>query len=93
MNVQLMTKEQLGNCQFSVVEVLRGDWEKVYRLYSLQRAERLGKLHSSRVRISFHTQSNEIRMVKAVVNSVNDSFVLLSGGYSIPLKAVLTVEF
>ena len=40
--LQVIPKEQLGNFHFSNTEVLRGDWEKVYRLFSLRRAERLG---------------------------------------------------
>ena len=93
MNAAIIQKEQLSICQFTSSEVLRGDWEKVYRVFSLQRAERVGKIHGSRVRISFRLIGNELRMVKAVVNSVNDQFVFLAGGFSIPLRAILGVEF
>lgn len=93
MNLELIQKEQLGFCRFSPGEVLSGDWEKVYRLYSLQRAERLGKKHSSRVRLSFRTLAGETRMVKALVTGFDDQFVHLSGGYTIPLRAVFGIEF
>jgi hypothetical protein len=93
MNTQLIPKEQLGICQFTSMEVLRGDWEKVYRVYALQRAERIGKRSAGRVRLTFRTMANETRMVKAVVTSVSDQYVFLAGGYTIPLQAILIVEF
>lgn len=93
MNAQLITREQLSLCQFTSVEVLRGDWEKVYRVYALQRAERMGKRSGAKVRISFRTLNNETRMVKAAVVSLSDTRVFLADGYSIPLKAVLMIEF
>ncbi len=93
MTAQIIQKEQLSLCHFTASDVLRGDWEKMYRVFSLQRAERVGKHHGNRVRISFRLSGNEMRMVKAVVSSVNDQFVFLAGGYSIPLQAILGVEF
>lgn len=93
MQAQLIPNEQLNLCKFTSSDVLHGDWEKVYRNYSLQRAVMLGKRNAARVRISFRTMSNEVRMVKSVVSSLSDQFVFLNGGYTIPVAAILMVEF
>jgi hypothetical protein len=90
---QIIQKEQLGLYRFSSTEVLRGDWEKVYRLFSLRRAERLGNNYKEKVRITFRTFSNEIKAVDTTVWSATDEYVSIKGGMSIPVKAILSVEF
>ena len=90
---QIIPKEQLAVYSFSSTEVLRGDWEKVYRLYSLRRAERLGNNFKGKVRITFRTFSNEVKSVDATVWSASDDYVSVKGGMSIPVRAILSVEF
>jgi DNA mismatch repair protein MutH len=90
---QIIPKEQLNACNFSTSEVLRGDWERVYRLCLLKKAERIGKINGNRVRITFRTANNETRTVKAVVQSVNDTMVILTGNYLIPTNAIMNIEF
>ncbi len=90
---QIIQKEQLGLYSFSSTEVLRGDWEKIYRLFSLRRAERLGNNYKGKVRITFRTFSNEIKAIDTTVWSASDEYVSIKGGMSIPVKAILSVEF
>ncbi len=90
---QIIQKEQLGLYRFSSSEVLRGDWEKIYRLFSLRRAERLGNNYKGKVRITFRTFSNEIKAIDTTVWSATDEYVSIKGGMSIPVKAILSVEF
>jgi hypothetical protein len=92
-SAQIIPKEQLGNYRFSSTEVLRGDWEKVYRLFSLRRAERLGNNFKGKVRIVFRTFSNEIKAVDATVWSATDEYVSVKGGMAIPVRAIMSVEF
>jgi hypothetical protein len=92
-SAQIIPKEQLTQFRFSSSEVLRGDWEKVYRLFSLRRAERLGNNFKGKVRITFRTFSNEIKSVDATVWSTTDEYVSVKGGMSIPVRAIMSVEF
>ena len=91
--LQVIPKEQLGNFHFSNIEVLRGDWEKVYRLFSLRRAERLGNNFKGKVRITFRTSGNETKSVDTTVWSTTEDYVSLKGGMSIPVRSIVSVEF
>ena len=86
-------KEQLGLFKFSSSEVLKGEWEKVYRKFSLQRAERLGNSFKGKVKIIFRTHDNETRVVDTTIWSANDDHISLKGGQSIPVRAILGIEF
>lgn len=92
-SAQIIQKEQLGQYRFSATEVLRGDWEKVYRLFSLRRAERLGNNFKGKVKITFRTFTNEIKTIDTTVWSATDEFVSVKGGMSIPVRAIMSVEF
>jgi len=86
-------KEQLGLFKFSASEVLKGEWEKVYRRFSLQRAERLGNAFKGKVRIIFRTNDNETKIVDTTIWATSDDHISLKGGQSIPVRAILGVEF
>lgn len=89
----LIQKEQLGMFRFSPSEVLKGEWEKVYRRFSLQRAERLGNAFKGKVRIIFRTHDNETKIVDTTVWAATEEYVSVKGGMSIPVKAILGIEF
>jgi hypothetical protein len=89
----VIAKEQLNVFKFSNSEVLSGDWEKVYRLFSLRKAERLGNAFKGKVKIFFKTQDNETRVVDTTVWSTTEDHVSLKGGQSIPVRSILGVEF
>jgi hypothetical protein len=86
-------KEHLGMFKFSPSEVLKGDWEKVYRSFSLQRAEKLGNSFKGKVKIFFRTHDNETKVVNTTVWAATDDYVSIKGGMSIPVKAILGIEF
>lgn len=89
----LIQKEQLGLFRYSPSEVLLGEWEKVYRQFSLQRAERLGNSFKGKVKIFFRTSENETKVVDTTVWAATDEYVSLKGGMSIPVWAILGIEF
>jgi len=92
-NNHVIQKEQLGLFKFSPSEVLKGEWEKVYRRFTLQRAERLGNSFKGKVKIFFRTHDNETKMVDTTIWSATDDYVSVKGGMSIPVKAILGIEF
>jgi hypothetical protein len=92
-NSNVIAKEQLGLFRFSPSEVLKGEWEKVYRHFTLQRAERLGNSFKGKVRIFFRTHDNETKVVDTTVWATSDDYVSLKGGHSIPVRSILGVEF
>lgn len=92
-NSNVIAKEHLGMFRFSPSEVLKGEWEKVYRNFTLQRAERLGNSFKGKVRIFFRTHDNEIKVVDTTVWATSDDYVSLKGGMSIPVRSILGVEF
>ena len=89
----VIAKEQLGIFKFSNSEVLHGDWEKVYRLFSLRKAERLGNAFKGKVKIFFKTQENETKVVDTTVWATSEDHVSLKVGQSIPIRSILGVEF
>jgi hypothetical protein len=89
----VIPKEQVNLFRFAPTEVLKGDWEKVYRLFSLRRAERLGNSFKGKVRIFFRTHDNETKVVDTTVWATTDDYVSLKGGVSIPIRSILGVEF
>jgi len=89
----VIAKEQLNVFKFSNSEVLSGDWEKVYRLFSLRKAERLGNAFKGKVKIFFKTNDNETKVVDTTVWATTEDHVSLKGGQSIPVRSILSVEF
>ncbi len=79
--------------RFSAADVLKGEWEKVYRRFSLQRAEKLGNGFKGKVKIIFRTSENETKIVDTTVWSATDDYVSLKGGMTIPVRAILGIEF
>jgi len=92
-NTNCIQKEQLGLFKFSQTEVLFGEWEKIYRKFSIQRAERLGNAFKGKVRIIFRTHDNETKVVDTTIWAASDDHVSIKGGQSIPVRAILGVEF
>lgn len=89
----VIAKENVKNFRFSATEVLKGELERVYRLFSLQRAERLGNSFKGKVRIFFRTDDNQTKAVDTTVWSATEEYVSLKGGISIPVRSILGVEF
>ncbi len=89
----LIAKEHLNMFRFSTSDVLKGEWEKVYRRFSLQRAEKLGNSFKGKVKIIFRTHDNETKMVDTTIWSATDDYVSVKGGMTIPVRAILGVEF
>ncbi len=92
-NSSLISKENLNKFRFSAADVLKGEWEKVYRRFSLQRAEKLGNSFKGKVKIIFRTSENETKMVDTTVWSATDDYVSVKGGMTIPVRAILGIEF
>jgi hypothetical protein len=92
-NSSFISKENLNMFRFSAADVLKGEWEKVYRRFSLQRAEKLGNGFMGKVKIIFRTSENETKIVDTTVWSATDDYVSLKGGMTIPVRAILGIEF
>lgn len=88
-----IAKEQLNLFRFSASDVLKGEWEKVYRRFSLQRAEKLGNSFKGKVKIIFRTHDNETKVVDTTIWSATDDYVSVKGGMTIPVRAILGIEF
>ena len=89
----IIAKEQVSNFRFSATEVLNRELERIYRLFSLRRAEKLGNSFKGKVRIFFRTHDNQTKAVDTTVWSATEDYVSLKGGASIPVRSILGVEF
>jgi hypothetical protein len=90
---KIIAKEELFNARFPKKDVLNDDVQKVLRRLSLQKAERLGNGHKSKVKIEFACEQNKINQVNTTVWAATEDYVLLKGGLFLPVSAILNVEF
>jgi hypothetical protein len=82
--------------KFSNTEVLKGEWEKVYRKFSLQRAERLCNAFkdSSVTLLIIDDEKQTVILKNTRIDMFNDEFTTLKKDPAvIPTRAILGVEF
>ena len=78
---------------FSDEDVLSHSVLKRYRAYHLMRAQRFSNLYNKSVDISFRTSDHRLHALKIVVWSVNEERVILEGGRTLPVRAIVGVDF
>ena len=87
-----VTKEEINSLVFQMKEVLINDEERNNRRYDLHKAMILGNAYHYKVRIQFET-ADDMKWVETTVWYATDSFVMLKGGISIPVRCIREVKF
>lgn len=90
--LEIINKEEISNLQFSKKEVLLTPDDQKIRFADLQRAQTLGNLLQSKVKLIFETADNRIFQVETTIWAVGSDFISLKGGVSIPINAIHKVD-
>jgi hypothetical protein len=90
--LELIDKEQISNFQFSKKEVLITQDDQKRRFVNLQRAQTLGNLLQSKVKLTFETADSRIFQVETTVWAVGNDFISLKGGMVIPISAIHDID-
>lgn len=90
--LEIIDKEQIPNFKFSTKEVLSAPEAQLKRMADLHRAQSLGNLLQSKVKLVFETANGSIFQVETTVWAVGNEFVSLKGGTVIPIRAISKVD-
>jgi hypothetical protein len=85
-------KEQIPQLSFAKREVLSNPDERSERITSLYRAQTLGNLLQTKVKISFEAADEQVYLVDTTVWAVGSEFVSLKGGVYLPIHSILHID-
>jgi hypothetical protein len=90
----IVPKEHLGSFKFPKMDVLNDNFHKKLRSFTLRKAESLGNLYKSKVKIWFKTEcQQEEKVVDTTVWAYTGDYISLKGGRHLPVKAITRIEF
>lgn len=89
----MIEKEEIPGLHFRPEDVLSDPGERLKRRWELNRAATLGNAYRGKVEITFRTAEGEDKRVETTVWTADDKFITLKAGCSIPLGAIVNVEF
>ncbi|QCR20948.1 hypothetical protein [Pontibacter sp. SGAir0037] len=89
----LVEKEVIPSLHFNSEEVLTDPVARSKRMNDLSRATTLGNSYHGKVEITFQTADGERKRVATTIWTVEDKFITLKAGSSIPINAIVGVEF
>jgi len=92
-NIEIIPKEQLSGFKFADEDVLSDLSKRNIRYAWLKKAERLGNSYKGKVKMVFKSKLGKIYSVETTIWAIMDDYVALKGGISVPIKAVLDIEF
>jgi hypothetical protein len=87
-----LEKEQIAQLTFGKREVLENPEERKIRMADLHRAQTLGNLLQTKVKLTFETADQQIYQVETTVWAVGPEFVSLKGGIYLPIQSILQVD-
>ena len=85
-------KEFLYALKFSDEDVIKTRQEKELRLYSINRAMRLGNVVKSKVNIYFKDSLNRVIFIYTTVWGVTKNDIILKKGVTIPIKSIIEIN-
>ncbi|QHL88877.1 hypothetical protein GU926_16150 [Nibribacter ruber] len=89
----LIEKETIPELQFGQEDVWPNKEAQKRRLHDLERASRLGNGYQGKVEVTFQIAGGDIKRVQTTIWQVDQEFVTLKSGVTLPLRSVLGVEF
>ena len=90
---ELVEKELIPLLHFGHEDVLTDTDARKKRLWNLNRASTLGNAYHGKVEITFRTADGEDKRVATTVWTVDETFITLKAGCSIPINAIISTEF
>ena len=87
-------KEEIINFSITKEDVLAGDEtrQRLRNIY-LTKAERLGNVYKGKVKMYIGLEDGSFIAVETTIWHVNDGFVSLKAGISVPVTAIKEIEF
>jgi hypothetical protein len=89
----VVQKETLKFSSFAKHEVLKNQQDIDLRRFYLMKAQALGNLYRQKVTITYQLMFGEVQKVQTTVWAVSEHYVTLKGGITIPIHAIMEVEF
>ncbi|MHA7130011.1 hypothetical protein [Algoriphagus namhaensis] len=89
--LEIIEKERLSEIAFSRNEVLSNPEDRKIRHADLERAQTLGNLLQTKVKITFESLEGIHYQVQTTVWAVGTDYISLKGGKTIPVRAILSV--
>ncbi len=86
-------KENIIQLKFIKEDVLKDANSRKARLHSLEKAQTLGNLYHQKVNIIYLLRDGEIQQVETTIWAVGQEYIVLKGGVTIPVHAILEIEF
>lgn len=87
-----LEKEQIAQLTFGKREVLANMDERKTRMADLHRAQTLGNLLQTKVKLIFEAADQQVYQVETTVWAVGPEFVSLKGGIYLPIQSILQVD-
>lgn len=91
-NIEHIAQAQLSELHFAKTDVLHDRLQQSMRSYNLQRAMQLCCIEHETVNLVFTTDQGLSVQLETLVWAVSDDFVLLQGGWFLPVKAISKIE-
>jgi hypothetical protein len=88
---ELVEKESVAGMHFPAVEILHRDSEKQARQEGIDRANALGNLEHSKVKIYFADEAGE-KLVHTTIWAVTDQAILLKQNVVLPIHRIIKLE-
>jgi hypothetical protein len=85
-------KENISKLAFGKREVLTNPEDQKARMVDLNRAQTLGNLLQTKVKLLFEAADGQAYQVETTVWAVGQEFISLKGGIYIPIHAILQVD-
>lgn len=93
MNVRKIKPEDMRPAHYAHTEVLQNEKDRVSRIQKLLKAVTLSHLEHEDVGIVIKLENGELIETYCNLIDYAEDFVMIKGGTTIPLKAIIDVEF
>ncbi|WP_266204399.1 hypothetical protein [Pontibacter kalidii] len=91
--IPMLEKEQIPFLRFGHDDVLTDPEARKKRMWDLNRAAMLGNGYRGKVEITFQTADGKLHRVDTTVWAVDDRYMTLKAGCSIPVTSIIGIEF
>lgn len=91
--VDTLPKEAISSLRFAQQDVLSNPTDRVRRRHDAERAATLGNAHHCKLDIYFQTVDGTTKRVQTTVWAADGDHLTLKSGVSLPLRAVVGMDF
>jgi hypothetical protein len=89
----IVPKESIHQHMFSQHEVLQDLHLRAERKFQIQKATALGNVYQHKVNIICQMADGQVGKVTTTIWQSDDNYISLKGGRTIPVRAILRIEY